>query len=102
MNKKVIISSIVILTYLSVIFISVHGITMQVSTQKIFTLPKNPSPFMDGRTYTTGEEVSYDIQGYPSTQIIIHRWNEISVLQQGLIVSRLTSEGYTEGQEVPE
>lgn len=72
----------------------------QVTTQKSFMWPHNPSGILDDRDYTNGEDIQYDIAGYPVIQIIVYRWNEISVAGQALIITRLTAEGYDEGPEV--
>lgn len=44
--------------------------------------------------YTDNSELSYDSSGCPISIKIIHKWNELSIVNQNLITSRLNAQGY--------
>lgn len=44
--------------------------------------------------YLDNSEISYDRIGHVQEQIIIHRWNEITAVNQVLITARMTALGY--------
>lgn len=68
-------------------------------TQKYFFLGTSPVGVLDDFLYPNGNQISYDIQGYPPITIIIHKWNELSQVQKTQITVRLETMGYVEGQE---
>jgi len=66
---------------------------------KYFKLGNNPSGTLDDFNYNNGEQLSYDVSGYPPITIIIHHWQDISTVNKTLIVVRLSGMGYVEGEE---
>lgn len=50
----------------------------------------------DDINYVSGEQVSYDSVGCPVSTKIVHRWNELSVINQNLIVARMSNDGYSD------
>src|SRR5574341_509788 len=85
------------ITYPIYIIYSNYANAQVVSISKIFEKSNNIS--LDNFTYTDGQVISYDRANYTPEQIIIHRWNEISLLNQQAIIAQLTSLGYTEKEE---
>jgi len=68
-------------------------------TQKAFYLGTNPVGVLDDFLYPSGDQISYDIAGYPPITITVHKWNELSTVQQTQITVRLQTMGYIEGEE---
>lgn len=69
------------------------------TTQKLFFLGTSPVGVLDDFLYPSGDQISYDISGYPPITIIIHKWNELGAVQKTQITVRLQTMGYIEGQE---
>lgn len=42
------------------------------------------------------DQLSYDITACPNTDIIIHRWNELTIAEQNIIIARMTAQGYAD------
>lgn len=47
------------------------------------------------RSYTDGHELSYDVS-CPSSQIVVHNWDNISTAQQTVILTRMGVAGYSD------
>lgn len=97
-NKKTIIYTSVIFTTI-VLSIGIYYAYGQVPTVKIFRLGSNPSGTLDDFNYTNGDQLQYDVGGYPPVTISINRWNELTSVNKTLITVRLTGMGYVEGEE---
>lgn len=47
------------------------------------------------RSYTDGHQLSYDVS-CPSSQIVVHNWDNISTAQQTVILTRMGVAGYSD------
>lgn len=72
------------------------------TTQKTFYLGTNPVGILDDFNYTNGQQISYDITGYPPITITVHKWNDLTSIQKAQLTVRLESMGYIEGEETLE
>jgi len=72
----------------------------QTPTQKSFYLGTDPSTILDEFRYSNGDEIQASIGGYPPITITVSRWNELSTATKTLITTKLTTNGYIEGEEV--
>jgi len=93
-----------ILTAISVLTsIGIIGVIAQTpSSEKFFTKDFciNEITLLDGINYPNGEELSYDSSGCPVSTKIVHRWNELTTVQKTLITTRMSTNGYIEGEEI--
>ena len=70
------------------------------SIEKRFTTCVNSIPELDNLRYSNGRQVSYDIIGCPITNVVIHNWQDVSVLEKSSITNTLATKGYIEKEEI--
>jgi hypothetical protein len=51
---------------------------------------------LDSITYTDGRILSYDLINPPTSKVLIHNWDKLSVLSKTSITNTLTAQGYTD------
>ena len=56
----------------------------------------NENTLLTDVKYTNNEELSYDSNGCPVSQKVIHRWNELSQSTQIIVTNRLATNGYVD------
>jgi len=97
------------ITYIAIIFsmfvivscISLANAQIQTSSiEKRFTTCVNSIPELDNLRYSNGRQVSYDIIGCPITNVVIHNWQDVSVLEKSSITNTLATKGYIEKEEI--
>lgn len=72
------------------------------STDKMFTKDFcfSENNLLDDILYPDSGQLSYDSSGCPTSTKVIHRWNELSVSQKNIVTTRMTTNGYIEGDEI--
>lgn len=51
---------------------------------------------LDDIIYSNGDPIRYSSDGCPISTKVIHRWDELSVVRQTLITTRLATQGYAD------
>jgi len=89
---------------LGIIGIGLVGYSMaQIQTSSIekrFTTCVNNIPELDNIRYSNGKHISYDIIGCPVTNIIIHDWQDVNMIDKTGIASTLSAKGYIEKEAI--
>ena len=97
------------ITYIAIIFsmfvivscISLANAQIQTSSiEKRFTTCVNSIPELDNLRYSNGRQLSYDIIGCPITNVVIHDWQDVNVIDKTSITSTLSAKGYIEKEEI--
>jgi len=70
------------------------------SIEKRFTTCINSIPELDNMRYSNGRQISYDIIGCPITNVVIHDWQDVNVLDKTSITNTLSVKGYIEKEEI--
>jgi len=70
------------------------------SIEKRFTTCVNSIPELDNLRYSNGRQISYDIIGCPITNIVIHDWQDINVIDKASVTNTLSAKGYIEKEEI--
>jgi len=70
------------------------------SIEKRFTTCVNSIPELDNMKYSNGKNISYDIVGCPVTNVIIHEWQDVNMIDKTSITSTLSAKGYIEKEAI--
>jgi|SRR6185503_3633529 len=70
------------------------------SIEKRFTTCVNSIPELDNLRYSNGRQISYDIIGCPVTNVIIHDWQDVNVIDKASVTNTLSAKGYIEKEEI--
>ena len=70
------------------------------SIEKRFTTCVNSIPELDNLRYSNGKQISYDIIGCPVTNVVIHDWQDVNVIDKASVTNTLSAKGYIEKEEI--